>query len=141
MERFSALIGFVLILAIAYLLSNNRKAIRWRTVFWGLLLQIIIAIAVLKGKEIAALLSRIAIPIDRSIAALIFIVLAIIIYQVAKRFAGAMTRPRVSPLIAVQTTSPLESWAGTPSMTSVQTGSASSRSSSPVAALISRMTF
>ena len=72
MERFSALIGFVLILAIAYLLSNNRKAIRWRTVFWGLLLQIIIAIAVLKGKDIAAFLSAIAIPIDRSIAALIF---------------------------------------------------------------------
>ncbi|MDQ6799412.1 MAG: NupC/NupG family nucleoside CNT transporter [Acidobacteriota bacterium] len=85
MERFSALIGFVLILAIAYLLSNNRKAIRWRTVFWGLLLQIIIAIAVLKGKEIAAFLSAIAMPIDRSIAALIFVALAIIIYQVAIR--------------------------------------------------------
>src|SRR5216683_2439637 len=82
-ERFSALIGFVVILAIAYLLSNNRKAIRWRTVFWGLLLQIIIAIAVLKGKEIAAALSAIAIPIDRSIAAIIFIALAIIIYQIA----------------------------------------------------------
>ena len=85
MERFSALIGFVLILAIAYLLSNNRKSIRWKTVFWGLLLQIIIAIAVLKGKQIAAALSAIAIPIDRSIAALIFVGLAIVIYQVAIR--------------------------------------------------------
>jgi concentrative nucleoside transporter, CNT family len=84
-ERFSALIGFVLILAIAYLLSNNRKSIRWKTVFWGLLLQIIIAIAVLKGKQIAAALSAIAIPIDRSIAALIFVALAVIIYQVAIR--------------------------------------------------------
>jgi len=84
-ERFSALIGFVLILAIAYLLSNNRKSIRWKTVFWGLLLQIIIAIAVLKGKQIAAALSAIAIPIDRSIAALIFVGLAIVIYQVAIR--------------------------------------------------------
>jgi CNT family concentrative nucleoside transporter len=84
-ERFSALIGFVVILAIAYLLSNNRKAIRWRTVFWGLLLQIIIAIAVLKGKEIAAFLSGIAVPIDRSIAAAVFIALTIVIYQIAKR--------------------------------------------------------
>ena len=92
MERFSALIGFVLILAIAYLLSNNRKAIRWRTVFWGLLLQIIIAIAVLKGKEIAAALSAIAIPIDRSIAAIIFIALAIIIYQIAIRLPVGVRR-------------------------------------------------
>ena len=54
MERFSALIGFVVILGIAFLLSNNKRAIRWRTVFWGLLLQILIAIAVLKGEWIAA---------------------------------------------------------------------------------------
>jgi CNT family concentrative nucleoside transporter len=84
-ERFSALIGFVLILGIAVLLSNNRKAIRWRTVGWGLTLQILIAIAVLKGTQIAALLAPIAIPIDRAIAALVFIVLAIVVYQVAKR--------------------------------------------------------
>ena len=32
MERFSALIGFVVILGIAFLLSNNKRAIRWRTV-------------------------------------------------------------------------------------------------------------
>jgi CNT family concentrative nucleoside transporter len=84
-ERFSALIGFVVILAIAYLLSNNRRAIRWRIVFWGLLLQILIAIAVLKGELIAQILAAIALPIERNIAALIFIVLAIVIYQVAKR--------------------------------------------------------
>ena len=53
MERFSALIGFVGILAIAFLLSNNRRAIRWKTVFWGLTLQILTAIAVLKGTQIA----------------------------------------------------------------------------------------
>ena len=43
MERFSALIGFVVILGIAFLLSNNKRAIRWRTVGWGLSLQIVIA--------------------------------------------------------------------------------------------------
>ncbi len=34
-ERLFALIGFVLILAIAFALSNNRQAIRWRTVLWN----------------------------------------------------------------------------------------------------------
>ncbi len=47
MERFSALIGFVVILGIAWFLSNNKKAIRWKTVAWGLVLQIVIAILVL----------------------------------------------------------------------------------------------
>jgi CNT family concentrative nucleoside transporter len=84
-ERFSALIGFVVILGIAVLLSNNRKAIRWRTVFWGLLLQILIAIAVLKGTQIAALFAPIALDFNRTIAAAIFVVLTIVIYQVAKR--------------------------------------------------------
>ena len=60
LERLSAVIGFVVILAIAFLLSNNRSAIRWRIVFWGLLLQILIAICVLKGEQIANLLSVIA---------------------------------------------------------------------------------
>ena len=84
MERLSAVIGFVLILAIAFLLSNNRRAIRWRIVFWGLLLQILIAIAVLKGELIAGALTAIA-PISRNLAAGVFIVLAIVIYQIAKR--------------------------------------------------------
>jgi nucleoside permease NupC len=35
MGTFSALIGFIAILLIAYLLSTNRKAIRWRTVGGG----------------------------------------------------------------------------------------------------------
>ena len=84
MERLSAVIGFVLILAIAFLLSNNRRAIRWRIVFWGLLLQILIAIAVLKGELIAGALTAIA-PISRNLAAGVFIVLTIVIYQIAKR--------------------------------------------------------
>ncbi len=85
MERFSALIGFVVILGIAILLSNNRKAIKWKTVFWGLLLQVLIAIAVLKGTQIAALMAPFALAFNRTIAAAVFIALAIIVYQVAKR--------------------------------------------------------
>lgn len=48
MERFTGLIGVVLILGIALLLSNNRKAINLRLVFSGLGLQLALAIFVLK---------------------------------------------------------------------------------------------
>src|SRR5437867_720297 len=84
-ERLSALIGFVVILAIAFGLSNNRRAIRWRTVMWGLILQILTAIAVLKGELIARWLSAIALPITHNIVSIIFIVLTIVVYQIAKR--------------------------------------------------------
>lgn len=48
MERFIGLIGIVLILGIAFLLSNNRKAINYRTVGVGLLLQFGLALFILK---------------------------------------------------------------------------------------------
>ena len=85
MERFSALIGFVGILAIAFLLSTNRRAIRWKTVFWGLTLQILTAIAVLKGTQIASAFGRFMPAISPWIAAVIFIVLTAIVVQIAKR--------------------------------------------------------
>ena len=93
MERFSALIGFVLILAIAFLLSNNKRAIRWKTVGWGLTLQILTAIAVLKGEQIATALRGIALPLERWGAAIVFIVLAIVIYQIAIRLPLSARRP------------------------------------------------
>lgn len=48
MARFTGLIGLVVLLAVAYLLSTNRRAIKWRTVLWGLGLQIFFAILVIK---------------------------------------------------------------------------------------------
>src|ERR1051325_10842964 len=92
MERFSALIGFVGILAIAFLLSTNRRAIRWKTVFWGLALQIVTAICVLKGTQIAALFGRFMPAISQWIASLIFIVLTVIIVQIAKRIEPGTAR-------------------------------------------------
>jgi CNT family concentrative nucleoside transporter len=78
MERFTALIGFAAILLIAYLMSTNKKAIKWRPIIWGLLLQIVIAICVLKGEQISAALQPIALALTRTGAALVFILLAII---------------------------------------------------------------
>lgn len=48
MQRFTGLLGIVLILGIAFLFSNNKKRINYRLVFSGLLLQVAIAIMVLK---------------------------------------------------------------------------------------------
>ena len=48
MERFTGLLGIALILGISFLMSNNRKAINYRTVGVGLLLQVFLAVFILK---------------------------------------------------------------------------------------------
>ena len=48
MGRFTGLLGLIVILLLAYLLSTDRKAIRWRTAAWGLGLQWIFALLVLR---------------------------------------------------------------------------------------------
>ena len=55
MERFTGLIGVALILGIAYAMSNNRKAINYRTIGVGLALQFGLALFILKtdiGRDI-----------------------------------------------------------------------------------------
>src|SRR6476661_9664948 len=52
--RWIGLVGMVVILAIAFALSKNRRAIRWRTVGWAFALQIAFAFLVLywdRGKD------------------------------------------------------------------------------------------
>ena len=48
MERFTGLLGVALILGLAFLLSNNRKAINYRLVLSGLGLQLVLALLILK---------------------------------------------------------------------------------------------
>ncbi len=48
MQRFQGLIGIVLILGIAWLFSNNKKRINYKLVISGILLQIAIALLILK---------------------------------------------------------------------------------------------
>ena len=48
MERFVGLIGIIVIFLIAFLMSNNKKAINYKTVGMGFLLQIILAIFIFK---------------------------------------------------------------------------------------------
>ncbi len=48
MERLIALLGLGVFIAFAYLTSVNRSAIRWRPVLWGLALQLIFALFILR---------------------------------------------------------------------------------------------
>lgn len=48
MGRWTGILGLLCMLGVAYIFSNNRRAIRWRTVVWGLCLQIVFAFLVLR---------------------------------------------------------------------------------------------
>lgn len=48
MERLISLLGLGVFVAIAYALSNNRKAVRWKPVLWGIALQLIFALLILR---------------------------------------------------------------------------------------------
>lgn len=45
--QFIGILGIILFIGIAYIFSKNRSAINWRTVFWGLGLQIFFALSIL----------------------------------------------------------------------------------------------
>ena len=47
MTRFTGVLGLLTMLFLAWIFSTNRKAIRWRTVAWGLGLQIFFAFFVI----------------------------------------------------------------------------------------------
>ena len=48
MARFTGLLGLLAFLGLAYALSTDRRAIKWRTVAWGLGLQVVFAFLVIK---------------------------------------------------------------------------------------------
>ncbi len=60
MARFTGLLGLIVFLAIAYALSSNRRAIRWKTVAWGLGLQVLFAFAVIDWNYGQIILSKVS---------------------------------------------------------------------------------
>ena len=48
MDRFTGILGILAVLAAAWLGSTDRRRIRWRTVIWGLSLQVVFAFCVLR---------------------------------------------------------------------------------------------
>ena len=65
MARFTGVLGLLTMLLLAWLFSTNRRAIRWRTVIWGLGLQIVFAIIVIKGPIGRRILGTISAAITR----------------------------------------------------------------------------
>ncbi len=62
MPRLTGLLGLVVFLGLAYVFSTDRRAIRWRTVAWGLGLQILFAFLVIKwtyGQRVLASISSV----------------------------------------------------------------------------------
>jgi CNT family concentrative nucleoside transporter len=47
-SRYTGLMGILVILALCWAVSTNRRAIRWRTILWGLGLQVSFALIILK---------------------------------------------------------------------------------------------
>jgi CNT family concentrative nucleoside transporter len=63
--KLQPLVGLVVILSVAYALSTNRRAIDRRTVAWGLTLQVIFALVVLKTTVGQAVFQRLGAVINR----------------------------------------------------------------------------
>jgi concentrative nucleoside transporter, CNT family len=60
LARFTGILGLLTMVFLAWLFSTNRRAIRWRTVIWGLSLQIVFAFLVLEwtvGQRVLATVS------------------------------------------------------------------------------------
>ncbi|RZP29434.1 NupC/NupG family nucleoside CNT transporter, partial [bacterium] len=49
MEQLTGILGIIVLLGIAVAMSNNRSAISWKLVMWGISLQLIFAIIILKS--------------------------------------------------------------------------------------------
>ncbi|AFY59354.1 nucleoside transporter [Synechococcus sp. PCC 6312] len=48
MERWISLLGLGVFVGFAYLISTNRQAVRWRTLAWGLALQLLLGLVILR---------------------------------------------------------------------------------------------
>ncbi|MDX1584461.1 MAG: nucleoside transporter C-terminal domain-containing protein, partial [Thermoanaerobaculia bacterium] len=85
MERFAALFGIVLILGIAYALSVNRRAIQWKIVGWGVLLQVTLAILILRGEFISEQLSFLFPRVSRPGVAVAWVFAVVVVAFIARR--------------------------------------------------------
>ncbi|MDW5265106.1 MULTISPECIES: NupC/NupG family nucleoside CNT transporter [Acidobacteriaceae] len=72
MARFTGLLGLIVFIGVAYVFSTNRRAIRWRTVAWGLGLQFLFAFIVLDSslgqRFLAAAGSAVNMLLEHSVA-------------------------------------------------------------------------
>lgn len=65
MDRFFGIFGVIAILGLAFLMSNNKKAINWRVIFSGLGIQLFLALFILKTKMGQDLFHEVGIFIEK----------------------------------------------------------------------------
>ncbi len=102
MERLSGLFGFFLLLGIAVAFSTDRKSIRWKTVFWGITLQLICALVVLKGDWLAHAFDWLPLTLNHFF--LLIAIQLVLLRLFSKRLAavsGVLPR-RLLTIIAIQ---------------------------------------
>jgi len=87
--RFIGFAGIAVFLLLAFLLSTHKRHIHWRTIAWGITLQWIFAVIVLKGAWLADCLSFLPFPSGSAwaVAALLFVP------KLAARFLRIQSRP------------------------------------------------
>jgi CNT family concentrative nucleoside transporter len=68
LARFTGLLGLITFLGLSYAFSTNRRAIRWRTVLWGLGLQVVFAFLVIKWTYGQTLLHKASVIITSLLA-------------------------------------------------------------------------
>jgi CNT family concentrative nucleoside transporter len=87
--RFIGFAGIAVFLLLAFLLSTHKRHIHWRTIAWGIALQWIFAVIVLKGAWLADCLSFLPFPNGSAwaVAALLFVP------KLAARFLRIQSRP------------------------------------------------
>ncbi|HEU4950730.1 MAG TPA: nucleoside transporter C-terminal domain-containing protein [Holophagaceae bacterium] len=84
MARFTGLLGILVFLLIGWALSSDRKRISWRIVGWGLALQWIFAVIVLRGEWIASALGFLPFPKGAGWAVLVLMFLPTLLRRFAK---------------------------------------------------------
>lgn len=89
MERYIGLAGILAFMALAYALSHKRSAIHWKTIAWGLGLQWIFALIVLKGPELSSLLGFLPFPKGTGW----FVLVLMFTPMLLRRFASYESKP------------------------------------------------
>ena len=84
MDRLTGLFGFFALLGIAYVLSSNRKAIRWKTVVWGTTLQFAFAFIVLRGTWLSQQLTWV--PFSPLVFLIVIVLQLLLLFFCGSRF-------------------------------------------------------
>src|SRR5215831_16394937 len=96
------ILGFFLLLGIAFALSSNRKAIRWQTVAWGIGLQVCLAWMVLRGDVLSRALDWLPFSLMAVALALILQIVFIWILRRLSLLQSRVVYQRLQVLIALE---------------------------------------